>query len=181
MVASCTTSCASSRRNARPFRTRGAVAALPVLSLALLACAPEEDRHEHDRSGVPFGFELAAANAADGEPGSQADSHVIDWSAQQLAQRLDSEDVRLIDVRTDEEVAGGMIPGAEHIAKDDFDPASLLADTDDREIVLYCRSGRRSAAVAEELAAHVGRPVPHLAGGILAWQEAGRPLARDGG
>jgi len=77
--------------------------------------------------------------------------------------------VRLIDVRTDVEVAEGAIPGAEHIALDRFDPAKLDL-SDGREVVLYCRTGRRSAIAG-------GKPVEHLAGGIIAWDEAQQPIA----
>ncbi len=84
--------------------------------------------------------------------------------------------VRLIDVRTDVEVAEGAIPGAEHIALDRFDPAKLDL-SDGREVVLYCRTGRRSAIAGERLAAATGKPVEHLAGGIIAWDEAQQPIA----
>jgi len=84
--------------------------------------------------------------------------------------------VRLIDVRTDAEVAEGAIPGAEHIALDQFDPAKLDL-SDGREVVLYCRTGRRSAIAGERLAAATGKPVEHLAGGIIAWEEAQQPIA----
>jgi phage shock protein E len=58
----------------------------------------------------------------------------------------------LIDVRTPEEFASGAIPGAINI------PYDLLADklpTTDRnaEVVVYCRSGRRSAIARRTLEA----------------------------
>ena len=98
---------------------------------------------------------------------------VIDLSVAELRTRLERGNVRLIDVRTDEEVAKGMISGAEHIALDRFDPATLDL-SDGREVILYCRSGRRSAIAAERLAAQTGKPSVHLAGGILAWRSADR-------
>ncbi len=101
-------------------------------------------------------------------------------SAQQLRDRLALGNVRLIDVRTAEEVAEGMIPGAEHIPLDDFDPAKL-DPSDSREIIIYCRSGRRSQIAAERLAAHSGEPVLHLAGGINAWIAADGSLEHDVG
>lgn len=100
-------------------------------------------------------------------------SRVTDFSVEQLSDAIDNGDVRLIDVRRDDEVAEGMIPGAEHIAMDTFDPALVMAG-DDRAIILYCRSGRRSRIVGERLAAHTGQPSTHLAGGIIAWREAGK-------
>lgn len=104
-------------------------------------------------------------------------SKVQPVEAAQLADALDAGKVRLIDVRTDDEVAGGMIPGAEHIPIDRFDPA-MLDLSDGREVVFYCQAGRRSARAAERLSNRIGRKVRHLEGGIEAWQAAGLPVSR---
>lgn len=96
---------------------------------------------------------------------------------EELAALLDSGNIRLIDVRRDDEMAEGMIPGAEHIELDKFDPASLDL-SDGREVVLYCRSDRRSGIAAERLAAETGNTARHLDGGIIAWEEAQLPIAR---
>jgi rhodanese-related sulfurtransferase len=50
----------------------------------------------------------------------------------------------------------------------------------DRPIVAVCRSGSRSAAVAQALL-HAGYEVENLAGGMEAWQSAGLPLDPPGG
>lgn len=153
--------------------------ALPIapLLLALSACGDEQGDSGRDRPSAPLGFELAfAATAADG-PAEPAGTQVplIALSPEDLAAKLKDGKVRLIDVRTDAEVAEGTIPGAEHIALDTFDPAKLDL-SDGREVVLYCRSGRRSAIAAERLAAATGKPAEHLEGGITAWQAAGKPV-----
>lgn len=161
-----------------------------LLSSALLlaACSGERDRAgpRKDPPSMPFGFELAAAGLAsaaiadddtagvDNVP-AQAPLPMIDLTPEQLAERLKAGNIRLIDVRTDEEVAAGMIPGAEHIPLSQFDPAKLGPD-DGRAVVLYCRSGRRSTMAGEKLSAALGKPVEHLAGGILAWEQADQPL-----
>jgi rhodanese-related sulfurtransferase len=154
-------------------------------ALLLAACSGEQDRAARgkDAPSAPFGFELAAAGLAIAEDDTAGADNVpatipapmIDLTPEQLADRLKAGNVRLIDVRTDEEVAAGMIPGAEHIPLDQFDPAKLGPD-DGREVVLYCRSGRRSTMAGEKLSAALGKPVEHLAGGILAWEQAGQPL-----
>ena len=141
--------------------------------LALAACAPSKDKDEGRDSAPPFGYELAMAKEA--IPATAEEASVVDLSVEELRAKLDAGDIRLIDVRTSEEVAQGIIPGAEHMALDDFDPASLDLG-DGREVVLYCRSGRRSGIAGEKLAAHTGKPASHLGGGILAWQEAGETV-----
>jgi len=158
---------------------RALLCTIPSLALAIAACAPGGDGD--DRSGPPIGYELASAaeleaREALGQTGSEIaerESNLVEIDAEELAEKLEAGNVRLIDVRRDDEVALGMIPGAEHIAMDAFDPAALDM-SDGREIVLYCRSGRRSALVGERLAAFTGEPVTHLAGGILAWQASGQ-------
>lgn len=137
--------------------------ALAVSALALTACSPDEAIHEK-----------VVEEVTDSAGREEVQEPVIDLTVDQLAERLERGDIRLIDVRTAEEVAEGRIPGAEHIALDEFDPAKL--DLDGREVVLYCRSGRRSGIAAEKLAEFTGEPAEHLAGGILAWQEADKPV-----
>jgi rhodanese-related sulfurtransferase len=95
----------------------------------------------------------------------------VDTLSQWVAQ---SRLFRLIDVRSPAEVASGAIEGAEVV------PLHLLplrmqefaADTD---LVLYCRSGARSAQACMFLARQ-GLRAHNLRGGILAWLRAGRSL-----
>ena len=127
---------------------------------------------------------LAACGAAtateDNAEMSQAASaaSVALLSTAELSSLVENGNIRLIDVRRDDEVAQGMIPGAEHIMLDDFDPAALDL-SDGREVVLYCRSGRRSGIAGERLATHTGEPAQHLAGGIIAWQAADNPITSN--
>lgn len=167
--------------------TRTRLAALLVSpALLLTGCGGDHGADEKGNGpAMPLGFELAMAGTtkADADDAAGADnaplpapaSPMIDLSPEQLTARLAAGNVRLIDVRTDEEVAEGVIPGAEHIPLDQFDPAKL-GPADGRDVVLYCRSGKRSTMAGEKLAAATGKPVEHLAGGILAWEEAGQPL-----
>jgi len=173
---------------ARHARLLSRLLPLAPALLLLSACGEEpsgaDERRE--RPAAPLGFELAmvgagAAASAFGETAEAAPmptaTPLIALSPEDLATRLATGNVRLIDVRTDAEVAEGTIPGAEHIALDRFDPAKLDL-SDGREVVLYCRSGRRSGIAGEQLAAVTGAPVEHLEGGILAWEEAGQPVAK---
>lgn len=143
---------------------------LSGLALAIASCAPS-DGEDDGGSSPPIGFELAAFEA-DAETGAIA---VVDLSVEEVELAREHEDVRLIDIRRDDEIALGMIPGAEHVPMEEFDPAKVMAG-DERPIILYCRSGRRSRIVGEQLAAYSGKPAIHLEGGILAWQEAGRRI-----
>jgi rhodanese-related sulfurtransferase len=92
-----------------------------------------------------------------------------------LARRIASGEVLLIDVRSPEEFAEGHLAGAINLPLDSFDPAAL-PKAQGKQTVLYCRSGRRSAMVAQRIAATGEAPPPQLEGGILAWQAKGLPL-----
>ena len=83
----------------------------------------------------------------------------------------------LVDVREADEHAAERIGGAHHAPLSSFDPHALPA-AGDKEIILHCAGGKRSAtAVARCLGA--GRPVDaHLAGGLDAWKAAGLPTER---
>lgn len=89
----------------------------------------------------------------------------------ELRDRLAVRDnVRVIDVREAEEVEEGMIPQAEHI------PLFLLGerylDLDPREeIVVVCRTGRRSLAACKALMVMGFSNVKNMIGGMTAWNE----------
>lgn len=92
---------------------------------------------------------------------------------------LDS-DAQLIDVRTQEEREAGHIP--DDTAHIPFDELLGRAGELDKErlVVFYCRSGDRSASAADAFAAS-GYDAASLAGGIIGWEEAGRPVEGEVG
>ncbi|MBV7258180.1 rhodanese-like domain-containing protein [Erythrobacter crassostreae] len=149
-------------------------------ALGLCACAPS-DSEDSDTPSAPPGFELASAKQAtqqsdksEAYPTEENESLVWEMTPEELGMYIESGHATIIDVRTAEEVADGMIPGAEHMPLDEFDPSKIKMSPY-MTVVLYCRSGRRSAIAAEKLARHTGEPAAHLAGGYIAWVEAGSP------
>ena len=86
---------------------------------------------------------------------------------------------RVIDVREPHEFHGplGRIEGSELV------PLAQVSDLrprsrDDRDPLVVCRSGRRSARACEILAANGFRRPTNLAGGMIGWHRAGLPVAR---
>src|SRR5690625_1794468 len=80
---------------------------------------------------------------------------------------------QVLDVREDFEVAEGMIPGALHIPMGQL--RSRLQELDrSRPVIVVCRSGNRSARVADALN-QAGYTADTMAGGMVAWQRAGLP------
>lgn len=94
-----------------------------------------------------------------------------------LAARLGTADAPLvIDTRTPEEFGAGHVPGAVLVPHDAIE-THLLRIAADREIVLYCRSGRRSALAEAALRDHGFTNLRQLEGSWLAWEAAGLPAA----
>lgn len=90
---------------------------------------------------------------------------------------LKNPDVVILDVRTAAEFKEGHIENAVNIdqSQNDFVENVKKQFSTDRQIAVYCRSGRRSANAANRLAAE-GYTVVNLSGGILAWREADMPV-----
>ena len=87
--------------------------------------------------------------------------------------------VVLLDVRTDAEIARGMIPGARHIPLNQL-PARYT-ELDSRAVtVVYCQSGARSAQACNWLAEKGFTQPYNLQGGVLAWVRDGLPLTPPG-
>ncbi|WP_080844368.1 rhodanese-like domain-containing protein [Cytobacillus gottheilii] len=89
-------------------------------------------------------------------------------TTEELEQKLKAgEKLELIDVREDEEVAGGMIPGAKHIRMGTI-PEHLDQFDKEKEYIFICRSGGRSANVCHYLQDQ-GYKVVNMKGGMLDW------------
>jgi phage shock protein E len=128
------------------------------------------------KSSRAFGLltALIAAAALAGEP-----APVPLMSQETLVERQARNDSALfvLDVRTPEEFAAGHVPGAVNVPHDQL--ANRLADVPrDKDVVVYCRSGRRSQIAADILTTNGFKRVSHLEGDIIAWQEKARPLAK---
>ena len=92
-----------------------------------------------------------------------------------LKARLDQgESVLILDVREPFEIALAPFPGATHIPMGDI-PSRLTELDPDRETVVVCHHGVRSAQVAMYLAQMGFERVLNLAGGIDAWSEDADP------
>jgi phage shock protein E len=124
------------------------------------------------RADTPAPAPAAAPGASAAQPApriSQAD----------LRARLDRKDrnVVVLDVRTPEEFAAGHVPGARNVSHDQLaGRLGELGDLRDKDVVLYCRSGRRTA-LAEDVLRRAGfERLFHLDGDFQAWQAANQPI-----
>lgn len=95
------------------------------------------------------------------------------------AARLIREGAVLVDIREADEHARERIAGARHHALSKIDVETPARPGDD-VLIFHCRSGMRTKANAEKLAAAAQDcEVYVLEGGIDAWKKAGLPVALD--
>jgi hydroxyacylglutathione hydrolase len=92
----------------------------------------------------------------------------------ELKPRIDSGDVRLIDVRSEDEWQHGRIASADHHFLGRLSD-SVDAIASDKPIVTQCQAGGRSAIAASILEA-AGREVINMTGGYGAWSDSGLPI-----
>jgi len=102
----------------------------------------------------------------------------IDPEEVRLKQKSD-EDFVLLDVREQDEWQNARIAGAEYLGRGilERDIEEEYPDTD-KEIVLYCGGGYRSALAADNLQKMGYQNVKSLAGGFRSWTEAGYPIKK---
>ena len=88
--------------------------------------------------------------------------------------------VQLLDVRTKEEWDAGHLKGAKWVplAEEGFvDKAKAVLDPK-KPVVVYCRSGGRSAKATKQLRDAGFTTVHDMAGGIVAWEKEGKPVVK---
>ena len=85
----------------------------------------------------------------------------------------------LLDVRTPAEYSEGHLPGAVNIPHTELAARiGELADARSRDIVVYCRSGNRSAQALKVLGDAGFQRLFHLKGDFQGWSGQDRPVIR---
>ncbi len=85
----------------------------------------------------------------------------------------------VLDVREDDEWQAGHIDNALHIPLMQV-PQRLSELPEDSKLLVVCKVGGRSSQATAFLQAQ-GRDAVNLAGGMLAWERARRPMVADSG
>ncbi|MBT8142547.1 MAG: rhodanese-like domain-containing protein [Gammaproteobacteria bacterium] len=116
----------------------------------------------------------ACTDSTIADPVQKAKARVIQVSTHDVANNHLHKDL-VIDVRESDEIITGMIPGAIHIPVGQLQSEfpkylqSLGNDSSQQTIVLYCRSGNRSAVGADALQKLGFSNIVSMQGGIKAW------------
>lgn len=124
------------------------------------------------------GILAACGGARDLAPKTAREEKPATMTAQALHARLQSEEKPVIvDVREPSEFQDGHIEGAKLAPLGSVEQG--VADiAKDREIVLVCRSGRRSGKAQELLAARGYTNLRNMEGGMLAWEKNAYPVVK---
>ena len=141
------------------FRAQAFLAALAlVLGLTLLASAPAECRQDATDAKAGGNISVQEAKALLASP---PDGLII------------------LDVRTPQEFSEGHLAGARNMDFFGQHFERQMAELPkDAPLLVYCRTGKRSAAAAEALSDSGKTRIFHLYQGIEGWKEAGLPLEK---
>ena len=92
-------------------------------------------------------------------------------TVKELKNKFDNnEDFMLLDVRNIQEVLFSKINGSIHIPMNEIMNRINELDSN-KEIIIQCKSGKRSARVCEYLMTQNYKNVKNLIGGIIAWSD----------
>lgn len=142
-----------------------------ILALALVACAPAPSTPAFAAaSGRWTEIEALVRARFPGVEGISGDELAAELNDPQEQPPL------LLDVREEAEYAVSHLPGARR-ARTTAEALEILDNGPrEREIVVYCSVGYRSAELANELEGAGFTNVRNLEGSIFAWANAGRPI-----
>ncbi len=104
----------------------------------------------------------------------QYDDKIKVVTPEEMQALLKMDNVQLIDVRTPKEYSAGYIANAQNI--DYFSPTfdeDIKKLDKEKPVIVYCKSGRRSAKCSEKLVDAGFVKIYDLEGGIAEWQHEG--------
>ncbi|WP_339936742.1 rhodanese-like domain-containing protein [Undibacterium luofuense] len=116
----------------------------------------------------------------------EATAMIRTYSVAEVMSRLDDPNIQLIDVRDIRELEReGMVPGAFHAPRgmiefwvDPESPYFKPVFGENKEFILFCAAGWRSALTTRTLLEMGLEQVAHIDGGFGAWKAAGAPVVQ---
>jgi rhodanese-related sulfurtransferase len=122
-------------------------------------------------------FTSSCATAADKSPADKATHKDVD--AAEFERLAKQPDTVILDVRTPGEYAAGHVKDAKLINWNDKTFGEQIAKLDKgKTYLVYCAVGGRSAKACSKLDGLGVAKVYNLAGGIKAWETAGKPVEK---
>lgn len=143
---------------------------LSVLAFGLILAACNENNAQKD--AAPAAEKQAAVQAPAAKPVPAVEPRIaqvktIHW---EKAQEMAAAGAMYLDVRYPEELMKGYVAGAKNIPLNEL--ASRMGELPkDKDILIYCRSGRRSEAASNLLMKNGFERVYNVAGGYMAYPQ----------
>jgi sulfur-carrier protein adenylyltransferase/sulfurtransferase len=108
----------------------------------------------------------------------QVRAQITETTPEEVTARLrEGAKLRVLDVREEEEVRHGLLPGAAHLSRAHFESrVEDVVPDKDAEVVIYCASGVRSAFAARTLTELGYQKVSSMVGGFNRWRALGLPF-----
>lgn len=92
---------------------------------------------------------------------------------EELAPRINENNLLILDIRTEEEYQVSRIKGARLINYDDFSRKDVEGIDKNTDVIVYCSVGYRSEKIGEKLLELGFKHVKNLYGGIFQWKNDG--------
>ncbi|MGM0579099.1 MAG: rhodanese-like domain-containing protein [Bacteroidota bacterium] len=89
---------------------------------------------------------------------------------QEVKEKLNWEDVVILDTRSAKEYSVSHLPNAKFVGYDHFDISQVEDIPKDKEVIVYCSVGYRSEKIGEKLQEAGFENVSNIYGGIFQWK-----------
>lgn len=158
--------------NIRKFNTIGIIAlACLISSCSVFKKAPE-------RATTTINV-APPANKVENTTIVNSSGQIQTINAEQFNKLLVLDEIQLVDVRTPEEFQTGHIKDAENIDYNNESFKSKISSLDkSKPVLVYCRSGKRSANAAEIMKELGFTKIVSLDGGMISWEAANLPTSK---
>ncbi|WP_205941116.1 rhodanese-like domain-containing protein [Albibacterium indicum] len=157
------------------------ISSMLLAGIIMSGCASLKKSPEKNTSAtqVETSTEVSSSTNASTTASTNEVSNVKTVNTDQFSQLLLLDEVQVLDVRTAEEYQSGHIEDAVNIdvQKEDFQEKAAKLDKN-RPVLVYCRSGKRSMKAASALESMGFKRIVNLDGGMLAWEEADKPVEK---
>ncbi|WP_083540329.1 rhodanese-like domain-containing protein [Fibrobacter sp. UWEL] len=142
-----------------------------ALSFALVACNESNAKNEAAAPAAqPAVAQAPATPAPEAKPAAEnrlAQVKTVDWAK---AEEMAKNGAMYLDVRYPDELMKGYVPNAKNIPINELVARSGELPKD-KDILIYCRSGRRSEAATNLLMKNGFERVYNVAGGFMAYPQ----------
>lgn len=101
-----------------------------------------------------------------------------DINAEKFKEMMSDENVVILDVRTPEEVAGGIIPGAKNINLHGNFSEDIKSLDKSKTYLVYCARGGRSSKAMNIMSNQGFNTVYNLLGGYMGWTANGNEVSK---